>query len=73
MIVRADIHNMLVPGCIVQSVTILASDTCLTADPGVGSLIPAWSHSFVEIDHEITSVAILFLSSDSRRVVVRYK
>ena len=31
----------------------------LTADPGVASLIPAWSHTFVEIDHEIISTVIL--------------
>ena len=29
------------------------------ADPGVMSLIPARYHSFVEIDHEIISMAIL--------------
>ena len=34
-----------------QSVTCLATDACLTADPGVGSSIPARSHTFVEIDH----------------------
>ena len=27
--------------------------TCLAAEPGVTSSIPAWSHTFVEIDHEI--------------------
>ena len=47
--------------------------TCLTADPGVVSLIPAPSHTFVEIDHEIISMAILIPSADSRRVVVSYK
>ena len=47
--------------------------TCLTADPGVLSLIPAQSHTFVEIDHEIISMAILLLSADLRRVVVSYK
>ena len=36
-----------------QSVTCLAADVCLTADPGVASLIPAQYHIFVEIDHEI--------------------
>ena len=45
---------------------------CLTADPRVASSIPALSHTFVEIDREIISVAI-FLSSDSRRVVISYK
>ena len=48
--------------------------TCLTADPGVASSIPAPSHTFVEIDHEIISAtAILLPSADSRRVVVSYK
>ena len=37
----------------------------LTADPGVASLIPARSHTFVEIDHEIISTAILLLSTES--------
>ena len=40
----------------------LPADTCLTADPGVVSLIPAPSHTFVEIDHEIISTAILLPS-----------
>ena len=46
---------------------------CLTADPGVTILIPAPSHAFVEIDHEIISMVILFPSADSRRAVVSYK
>ena len=54
------------------AVTYLTADTCLTADPGVMSSIPVWSPTFVEIDHEIISAAILLLSADSRRVV-RYK
>ena len=45
------------------------SITCLTADPGVLSSIPARSHTFVEINHEIISTAILLPSADSRRVV----
>ena len=40
----------------------LNADTCLTADPGS-----------MEIDLEIISTTILFPSTDSRRVVVRYK
>ena len=48
------------------------SVTCLTADPGVASSIPARPHTFVEIDHEIIYTAIL-PSADSRRVVVSYK
>ena len=46
---------------------------CLTADLGVASSISARSHTFVEIDHEIVSTAILLLSAGSRRVVVSYK
>ena len=46
---------------------------CLTVDPGVTSSIQAWSHTLVEIDHEIISTAILLPSADSRRVVVSYK
>ena len=44
-----------VGGRVAQSVTCLATDACLTADPGVASSIPARSHTFVEIDHEIIS------------------
>ena len=61
------------PGCVAQSVTCLTADKCLTADPGVTSLIPAWSHTFVEVDHEIISKAILLPSADSRRVIVSCK
>ena len=32
-----------------------------TADPDIVSLIPARSHTFVEIDHEIISIVILLL------------
>ena len=46
---------------------------CLTADPGIASLILARSNTFLEIDHEIISTAILLPSTDSRRVVVSYK
>ena len=52
------------PGRVAQSVTCLATDACLTADPGVASSIPAWYHTFVEIDHEIISTVILFPSAD---------
>ena len=43
------------PGHIAQSVTCPATDARLIADPGVVSSIPARSHTFVEIDHEIYS------------------
>ena len=51
----------------------LATDASLTADPWVVNSIPARSHTFAEIDHEIISTAILLPSADSRRVVVSYK
>ena len=46
------------------SVTCLATDACLTADPGVASSIPARYLTFVEIDHEIISTVILLPSTD---------
>ena len=58
-----DLHK-LGPGRVAQSVTCLATDACLTADPGVASSIPARSHTFVEIDHEIISKVILLPSAD---------
>ena len=59
---------------VAQSVTCLATDASLTADPGVASSIPARSHTFVEIDHEIIStVILLYPLNKSRRVVVSYK
>ena len=55
----------MVRGCVAQSVTCLATDASLTANPGVASLIQARSHTFVEIDHEIISTVILFPSAES--------
>ena len=51
---------------------------CLTADPGVASLIPAHFHTSLEIDHEIISTVIILPSTAnilvySKRVVVSYK
>ena len=53
----------------------LAIDACHTADPGVVSSIPAWSHTFVDIDHEVFISTVILLPSveSSRRVVVSYK
>ena len=53
-----------IPGRVAQSVKYLATDACLTADPGVASLIPARYHTFVEIDHEIISTVILLPFAD---------
>ena len=55
----------ILPGRVVQLVMCLFSDACLTADPGVASSIPAWSDTFVEIDHEIISMVILIPSADT--------
>ena len=54
-----------IPGHVVQSVICLATDACLAADPEVENLIPAWSHTFVEIDHEMISTVILLPSDES--------
>ena len=51
------------PGHVAQSVTCLATDASLTADPGVASSIPV--PYFVEIDHEIISTVILIPSAQS--------
>ena len=56
--------NIMQPGRVAQSVTCLATDACLTADPGVASSIPVLSHTFVEIDHEIISTVILLPYAD---------
>ena len=58
-------YNEALPGRVAQSVTCLATDGSLTADPGVASSIPARSHTFVETDHEIISTVILLPSAVS--------
>ena len=58
------ILNAVIPGRVAQSVPFLATDACLTADPGVASSIPVRSNTFVEIDHEIISTVILLPSAD---------
>ena len=57
---------MVFTGCVKETITVLynsfaqrrATYACLTADPGVASSISAWSHTFVEKDHEIISMVI---------------
>ena len=66
------LNSMKRPGWVVQLVTCPTADICLP-DPGVASPIPACSHTFVKIDHETISTAILLPSFDSSRVVVSYK
>ena len=55
---------ILIPGRVSQSVTCLATDASLTADPGVVNSILARSHTFVEIDREIISMVILLPSAE---------
>ena len=66
--------SLCLPGRVAQSVTCLATDARLTADPRVASSIPARSHTFMEIDHEkfLRSFSSLPLNQSSR-VVVSYK
>ena len=58
-------YQVSLPGRVAQSVTYLATDVSLTADPGAASSIPTGSHTFVEIDREIISMALLLPSADS--------
>ena len=53
------------PGRVAQSVTCLATDVSLIADPGVARSIPARFHTFVKIDHGIISTVILLPSAES--------
>ena len=43
-----NLNSLCSPGRVSQSVTCLATDASLTADPGVEISIPARSHTFVE-------------------------
>ena len=49
---------------IAQSVTCMATDVCLTADPEVARSTMARSHTFMEIDHEIISMVIFLPSAE---------
>ena len=65
---------MFKPGRVAQLVTCLATDACLTADPGVTSSILVRFYTLVEIDHEMISTVIFLLPLiHSRRVAVSYK
>ena len=68
-----NIHTLCIPGGVAQLVMCLTAYVCLTANPGVTSLIPVRSHTLVEIDHEIISTVILLPFAESRRVVIRNK
>ena len=60
-------------GHIAQSVMCVATDACLTADPGLESSIQTLSRTFVEIDHDIISTVILLLPLIHSETVVSYK
>ena len=51
------------PGRVVQSVTCLATEACLTAYPGVASSFSSWSYTFME--SEIFTMVILLPSAES--------
>ena len=71
---RVTVQTFLNTGPRRQSVTCLATDACLTSDPGVPSLIAARSNTFKEIDHEIISTVIFLPQlNHSKKVVVSYK
>ena len=59
------VKQPLIPGCVAQSVTCLATDARLAADQAIASLIPAGSHTFMEIDHDIISTVMLLPSAES--------
>ena len=64
LVTKESLLQKKVPGRVAQSIMCLATDACLTADPGVVSSIPGWHHPLVEIDHEIISTVILLPSAD---------
>ena len=57
-------HEKILPGHVAQSVTCLATDASLTADPGIASSIPTRPY-FMEIDLGIISTVILLPSPES--------
>ena len=61
------------PGRVAHSVTCLAADMCQSDCRSRGREFDPWSHTFMEIDHEMISMVILLPSAGSRRVVVSYK
>ena len=52
-----------------MSITVAQSVASLIADAGVVSLILAWNHTFVEIEHEIFSTVILLLRLIQKRML----
>ena len=62
-----------IPYRVTQSVRCLTTDMCLTAYPGVSNSVPAGSHTFAGIDHELISTVILLLPLIQEGFVVSNK
>ena len=62
------VFDRITPVGVAHPVTCLTADACLTANQWVESSISVRSN-----DHGIISTVILFLSAESRRVVLIYK
>ena len=60
--------NVVINRSTVGNVVCLTTNACLTAVPGVPSLIPVRSHTFAEIDHEIITTVILLPSAESFKI-----
>ena len=72
--IKGQFFKGIISGLVAQSVTCLAIDACLTADPGCVSFILGRSPILVEIDHKIISRVILrTFMNRSRRFVVSNK
>ena len=69
LLVEKRLISRQIPGCVAQLITCLAADASLITYPGVASLIPVGSHTFVVIDHEIISRVILLPSAESFKKV----
>ena len=63
--------TLMLPSFSISHFVLLSFFIIQTADPGVASSIPAQSHTFVEIDHEIISTVILVPSAESFKKVCR--
>ena len=61
---------MIQGGRVAQLIKCLATDACLTADPGIASLISVRSHTFMEIDYAILYMVIRVIVSYKRKYVL---
>ena len=56
------LYHLLDTGSTQEEYRVVQWVMCLTADPGVTNSISGWSRTFLEIDHEIISLAFLLPS-----------